>query len=149
MNSANSTDGFDPSAAGHDTFVFSLYQYTPSLPAAIIAVSLFGALTAYHAWLVLRHRSLYFTAFTLGGLCTLGRQHAFISPFPKLILSFHLFFPRYNSPSSRLYRPHLVTFRHHGPRRVHHPGDPDSRRPRSLRSLHLHDSRPPCPWPRC
>lgn len=47
---------------------FQLYRYTPSLPAAIAAVAVFGILTVYHCWLIKRHKSLYFIAFAVGGI---------------------------------------------------------------------------------
>ncbi|EHK23072.1 uncharacterized protein TRIVIDRAFT_191638 [Trichoderma virens Gv29-8] len=47
---------------------FRLYRYTPSLEVPIVAVAVFAILTGYHAILIKRHRSFYFTAFTIGGL---------------------------------------------------------------------------------
>lgn len=52
-----------------ESFDFQLYRYTPSLPAAIAAVAVFGFLTAYHCWLIKRHKSFYFVAFAVGGIC--------------------------------------------------------------------------------
>ncbi|KAH8177491.1 RTA1 like protein [Sarocladium implicatum] len=53
----------------HDpAFDFRLYRYTPSLPAAIVSAVVFAALTSFHTWRILRARSYYFTAFTVGGL---------------------------------------------------------------------------------
>ncbi|KAI1344238.1 RTA1 like protein-domain-containing protein [Xylariaceae sp. FL0016] len=54
-------------AAAAGGFDFKLYRYTPSLPAAIIFVVIFAILSALHTWRLIRHRSLYFTAFTIGG----------------------------------------------------------------------------------
>lgn len=49
---------------------FKPYSYTPSLPAAAISVAVFATLTALHTWRVYKYRAFYFTAFTIGGLCT-------------------------------------------------------------------------------
>ena len=48
---------------------YKLYQYDPSLPAAIVAIILFAIVTFYHVWLIKRHRSWYFIPFTIGGFC--------------------------------------------------------------------------------
>ncbi|KAH7020721.1 RTA1 like protein-domain-containing protein [Microdochium trichocladiopsis] len=48
-------------------FDFKLYRYDLSLPAAIVAVAVFLILSLLHTWRIIRHRSLYFTAFTIGG----------------------------------------------------------------------------------
>ncbi|KAH7150275.1 RTA1 like protein-domain-containing protein [Dactylonectria estremocensis] len=73
MSSQNSTQAADTSSADAEGFTFSLYHYTPSLAAAIAAIIVFAVLTGYHVFLITRHRSWYFTAFTLGGLFqTLG-----------------------------------------------------------------------------
>ncbi|KAF4878618.1 Protein RTA1 [Colletotrichum siamense] len=58
----------DAAAAAAAAFDFKLYRYTPSLPAAIVSVAVFAALTALHTWRIFRARALYFTAFTIGGL---------------------------------------------------------------------------------
>lgn len=50
-------------------FDFRLYRYTPSLPAAIVFVVVFAVLSGLHTWRLMRHRALYFTAFTIGGYC--------------------------------------------------------------------------------
>lgn len=57
-------EGVDP-----DAFVFKLYHYTPSLPAAIVSVAVFAFLTAIHFWRLYKARAFYFTAFTIGGVC--------------------------------------------------------------------------------
>ncbi len=56
--------------SGAESFDFALYRYKLSLPAAIAAVVVFLILTLLHVWRIYRHRSFYFTAFTLGGCCT-------------------------------------------------------------------------------
>lgn len=58
-------------AASANIFDFRLYRYTPSLGIAAVAVVAFALLTSYHVYLIKRHRSLYFIAFTIGGLCEL------------------------------------------------------------------------------
>ncbi|KAH8674281.1 RTA1 like protein-domain-containing protein [Xylariales sp. PMI_506] len=49
------------------SFDFKLYRYDLSLPAAIIGVTVFAILSTLHVWRIYRHRSYYFTAFTIGG----------------------------------------------------------------------------------
>ncbi|KAK4465304.1 RTA1 like protein-domain-containing protein [Cladorrhinum samala] len=55
------------SAGAEESFDFALYRYDPSLPAAVVAVVVFLILTLLHIWRIYRHRSFYFTAFTVGG----------------------------------------------------------------------------------
>ncbi|KAK0722617.1 RTA1 like protein-domain-containing protein [Lasiosphaeria miniovina] len=54
-------------AAGAESLDFALYRYKVSLPAAIAAVGVFFILSLLHVWRIYRHRSFYFTAFTVGG----------------------------------------------------------------------------------
>jgi hypothetical protein len=49
-------------------FDFQLYRYTPSLPAAIVSIVVFGVLMALHFWRIFRARAFYFTAFAIGGI---------------------------------------------------------------------------------
>ncbi|KAI9172729.1 Protein RTA1 [Paramyrothecium foliicola] len=56
------------STSNDDGFVYILYHYTPSLPAAIIALAIFAILTTLHLWRLIQHRSLYFIAFIIGGV---------------------------------------------------------------------------------
>ncbi|GJC86085.1 protein RTM1 [Colletotrichum liriopes] len=59
---------------------FKLYRYTPSLPAAIAATTIFAILTCLHTWRLVRARSWYFIAFTVGGLFeTIGYAGRIIS----------------------------------------------------------------------
>ncbi|KAM0531829.1 hypothetical protein ACHAPP_007597 [Verticillium nonalfalfae] len=58
----------DAGAASADSFDFELYRYTPSLPAAIVSVAIFAALTAVHVWRMSRARAFYFTPFVIGGI---------------------------------------------------------------------------------
>ncbi|RSM02541.1 hypothetical protein CDV31_010905 [Fusarium ambrosium] len=76
-----STEGTDPGAA----FDFKLYRYTPSLPAAIVSVVVFAVLTVLHTWRLLRARSFYFSAFTIGGVFqTIGYCGRIWSHYDKL-----------------------------------------------------------------
>jgi len=50
-----------------EKITFELYHYTPSLPAAVAATTIFAILTGLHIWRISRHRSFYFIAFTVGG----------------------------------------------------------------------------------
>jgi len=54
-------------AAPGAEFSFKLYRYDLSLPAAIVTTVVFLILSLLHTWRIYRHRSLYFTAFTIGG----------------------------------------------------------------------------------
>jgi hypothetical protein len=65
---ADQTSGTNAAAAA-DAFDFRLYRYTPSLSAAIVFVVIFAILSALHVARIQRHRSYYFTAFTIGGFC--------------------------------------------------------------------------------
>ena len=56
-------------AASPEIFEFHLYRYTPSLPAAAIAVVVFVILTTVHTWRIRKAGSVYFIPFTVGGLC--------------------------------------------------------------------------------
>ncbi|OTA91481.1 hypothetical protein M434DRAFT_22377 [Hypoxylon sp. CO27-5] len=55
-------------AATEAEFEFKLYRYNPSLAAAIVFIIVFATLTALHTWRLYRKRTVYFTAFTVGGL---------------------------------------------------------------------------------
>lgn len=45
------------------------YDYTPSLAAAVVFLILFGSVTGYHVWLLLRNKTWFFIVFVLGGIC--------------------------------------------------------------------------------
>ncbi|KAK5049306.1 hypothetical protein LTR84_004235 [Exophiala bonariae] len=47
---------------------FKLYRYSPSLPAAVVSLVVFGILTGLHSLRLLRARAFYFLSFTIGGL---------------------------------------------------------------------------------
>ncbi|CAG7977225.1 unnamed protein product [Penicillium nalgiovense] len=49
---------------------YYLWEYVPSLPAAIIFLILFVAATTFHFWKLHRTRAWFCLAFSLGGLCT-------------------------------------------------------------------------------
>ncbi|KAK3989094.1 RTA1 like protein-domain-containing protein [Cladorrhinum sp. PSN332] len=63
----DSTTSADTGPSGAEHLDFALYRYELSLPAAIAAVVVFLVLTLLHVWRIYRHRSFYFTAFTVGG----------------------------------------------------------------------------------
>lgn len=67
MAPGNATTALTPEQAA--LFDFKLYRYEPSLPAAAVSLAVFAILTALHALKILRHRSLYFIPFAVGGLC--------------------------------------------------------------------------------
>lgn len=64
MATPESSAGVDP-----EYFEFKLYQYEPSLWAAIVSAVIFAVLTVVHTWRMFRVRAFYFTAFTIGGVC--------------------------------------------------------------------------------
>jgi hypothetical protein len=59
----------DATPAATANIDFELYRYTPSLPAAVVFVTVFAVLSALHTWRIQRHRAFYFTAFAIGGYC--------------------------------------------------------------------------------
>jgi hypothetical protein len=63
------SNGTSASADAAEGFSFSLYKYTPSLPAAAAAAVIFAALTAIHAWRMYKTKAYYFTPFLIGGIC--------------------------------------------------------------------------------
>lgn len=69
--------GFDPAALDPAAFDFQLYRYVPDLYAAIASVAIFAILTVLHFWRIARHRSYYFIAFAVGGICS------FLCPSPQ------------------------------------------------------------------
>ncbi|PYI00735.1 putative RTA1 domain protein [Aspergillus sclerotiicarbonarius CBS 121057] len=52
--------------SSQDTVSFALYQYTPSLPAAIIFTVIFGGLSLFHLYRVIQHQTYFFIPFILG-----------------------------------------------------------------------------------
>jgi len=54
-----------------DTAKFELYHYHPSLGAAVLFVILFFLTTGLHTFQLVRTRTWFFIAFTLGGACEL------------------------------------------------------------------------------
>jgi hypothetical protein len=48
---------------------YQLYQYVPSLGAAIAAIVIFVILTIAHFYRLIRQRAWFCTAFVVGGLC--------------------------------------------------------------------------------
>lgn len=56
----------DSDAGGYD---FALYRYTPSLPTAITAATVFGILTGGHFWRMFRNQTWFCLPFAVGGVC--------------------------------------------------------------------------------
>lgn len=48
---------------------YALWEYIPNRPAAIVFTILFSLLTAYHAYLMFRHRLWFCIPFIIGGIC--------------------------------------------------------------------------------
>lgn len=48
---------------------YVLYQYTPSLVAAVIFAAIFFLTTAFHLWQRVRSHAKYFNPFIVGGIC--------------------------------------------------------------------------------
>jgi hypothetical protein len=57
---------------------YKLYQYHPSLAAAIIFSLLFCLTTIYHAWQMSKRRTWFLIPFVVGGFCKLEVQLAWI-----------------------------------------------------------------------
>lgn len=51
------------------TSSYVLYQYTPSLVAAVVFAVLFFLTTALHLWQRIRNHTQYFNPFIVGGIC--------------------------------------------------------------------------------
>lgn len=61
---------------------YFLWDYVPSMPAAIVAVVLFGLLTSGVVWRSVSTRTRFAIPFALGGLCTFSPRCARTTP-PK------------------------------------------------------------------
>lgn len=48
---------------------YILYQYTPSLVAAVVFAVLFFLTTAFHLWQRIHNHTRYFNPFIVGGIC--------------------------------------------------------------------------------
>lgn len=57
-----------------------LYRYTPSLVAAIITIIVFGILSLFHTYRMIKSRLLFCLPFTIGGFCEYTRPRN--NPFP-------------------------------------------------------------------
>ncbi|KAL6412075.1 Protein RTA1 [Ilyonectria robusta] len=64
----STTQGMISRGAESELGDFKLYRYTPSLLAAAISAGVFAILTNLHAWRMMRARTWYFVAFTIGGV---------------------------------------------------------------------------------
>jgi uncharacterized membrane protein YpjA len=51
---------------------YKFWSYVPSIPAAVIFMLLFMALTGFHTWKLFKTKTFFCIAFTLGGLCRLN-----------------------------------------------------------------------------
>jgi hypothetical protein len=56
-------------AEGEPSEEFQLYHYDPSLAAAAISAILFLVTTLVHIWQIFKHKTWFFVAFIVGGLC--------------------------------------------------------------------------------
>jgi hypothetical protein len=56
-------------AEAEPTTAFQLYHYDPSLAAAVISAIIFLVTTSVHIWQMFKHRTWFFVAFIVGGLC--------------------------------------------------------------------------------
>lgn len=56
---------------------YYLWDYIPSMPAAIVAVCLFGILTSGVVWRSVTTRTRFAIPFAIGGLCTSSYHPAF------------------------------------------------------------------------
>lgn len=57
-----------------------LWKYLPSIPAAILFLVLFAALTSAHCWRMVKMRAWFCSTFAVGGLCTLRSRLVLPSP---------------------------------------------------------------------
>lgn len=119
---------------------FKPYNYTPSLAAAAISVAAFATLTALHTWRVHEYRAFYFTAFTIGGLCTNLRICAYLD---DLVTDLVCLLVQTIGYGGRLWshfdQDALGGF-------IINPRNPYPHRPSSLRCFHLHGPRPASPF---
>lgn len=129
------------SEAGGGGLDFALYRYDVSLPAAIAAAAVFLVLSLLHTWRIVRHRSLYFTAFTIGGYCKPAPKGR--PDIGKMVLTQGLLCV--SSPGHRLLRSYLVPLRCYGHRWLRHASDPHTRRTRAVRRLDIYDTWPSDP----
>jgi hypothetical protein len=50
-------------------FVYKLYRYVPSIPAAAVTAAVFGVLAMGHLYRIVNHRAYFFVPFIIGLLC--------------------------------------------------------------------------------
>lgn len=50
-------------------YVYKLYRYVPSIPAAAITAAVFGLLAVGYFYRIVRHRTYFFVPFIIGLLC--------------------------------------------------------------------------------
>lgn len=53
---------------------YPLWEYVPSLPAAVIFIVLFGILTLAHTWKMFAHRMWFCIPFVVGGICKFAKS---------------------------------------------------------------------------
>lgn len=54
-------------------FVYKLYRYVPSIPAAAIVAAVFGLLSMGYVYRIVKHRAYFFVPFIIGLLCMSSR----------------------------------------------------------------------------
>jgi hypothetical protein len=52
-----------------DNYVYTLYRYVPSIPAAAIMAAVFGLLAMGYLYRIVTHRTYFFVPFIIGLLC--------------------------------------------------------------------------------
>lgn len=65
---------------------YPLWEYVPSLPAAIIFIVLFGILTLGHTWKMVAHRMWFCIPFVVGGTCESTESSTFFGKEEKLLM---------------------------------------------------------------
>jgi len=63
-------------AEGEQNEGYQLYHYDPSVAAAAVFTILFLATSLFHTWQMFKHKTWFFVAFIVGGLCT--KLHPFL-----------------------------------------------------------------------
>ena len=57
---------------------YYLWQYVPSIPAAIIFALLFLLPTIFHIWKICKTRARFCIPFAIGGVCTFLPTHSYL-----------------------------------------------------------------------
>lgn len=119
----------------HATMANPLYQYDPSLAAAVIFLIIFVGSAILHTWQIIRTKNWYFIPFLVG---TLGEV-------PHVCLDLRCIVA--NSPVSRGHWMYWKGYRCEGESRldqgaIHYPSPAASPRTYLVRRIHLHGPRP-------